>query len=136
MYLGHKQESSAAIQHYRQAPVDKAGLAQEITAITQELARARTLQGFASLLEDHENLIAQALQLTRVQKSHFADYWGTIKSLGAWGGDFVLATSDRSEKETLQYFTKRDYSPCVPYAKMILSLTEDAEEGRAAAAHV
>ena len=36
----------------------------------------------------------------------FNDYKGEIKSLGAWGGDFVLAAGPNNSKE---YFQKKGY---------------------------
>jgi hypothetical protein len=42
-----------------------------------------------------------------------------MKSLGAWGGDFILATSDRSAKETWAYFNQKGYSVCFQYDEII-----------------
>jgi hypothetical protein len=40
-----------------------------------------------------------------------------IKSLGAWGGDFVLATGD---DKTISYFKSKGYNTVIPYSKMAL----------------
>ena len=43
-----------------------------------------------------------------IQKSTFGDYnKGIIKSLGSWGGDFILVTG---EKEDLGYFRDKGYN--------------------------
>ena len=42
---------------------------------------------------------------------------GTIKSLGAWGGDFVLATGD---EEAQKYFKRKGYKTIIPFQDMIL----------------
>jgi hypothetical protein len=57
------------------------------------------------------------LQLTPVKERLFDDYFGAVKSLGAWGGDFVLATGD---KTTPAYFKKKGYSTVLTYKEMIL----------------
>jgi len=55
------------------------------------------------LIEEHETLISEALQLKKVKDTMFPDYWGSVKSLGAWGGDFVLMTNSRSDEDLKAY---------------------------------
>ena len=59
-------------------------------------------------MEEHEQVIAEELKLPKAKDSLLPDYWGAVKSLGAWGGDFVMLTNDRSEKELLSYLHSRD----------------------------
>ena len=40
-----------------------------------------------------------------------------IKSLGAWGGDFVMAISKENPSA---YFASKGYKTVIPYAEMIL----------------
>jgi hypothetical protein len=46
----------------------------------------------------------------------FKDYPNTIKSLGAWGGDFVLATGNNSD---MDYFKNKGYNTIIPFQEMI-----------------
>ena len=48
---------------------------------------------FDALVREHERVISESLKMQRVKDKFFSDYWGEVKSLGAWGGDFVLVTS-------------------------------------------
>jgi len=60
--------------------------------------------------------------LKLVYKSqHFSDYWGSVKSLGAWGGDVVLATSEASDAETRNYFTQKGFPTIFKLAELMLS---------------
>jgi hypothetical protein len=68
-------------------------------------------------LKEHEQLIGEIIQETPVQERLFADYFGQIKSLGAWGGDFVLATGN---EDTEAYFEDKGYLTVVPFNEMIL----------------
>ena len=68
-------------------------------------------------MQKHEDLIAKALGVPTVKQSLFPDYKGAIKSLGAWGGDFVLAASDQ---EGPNYFKNLGYENVIPFEKMIL----------------
>ena len=117
VYLNKKQDSRSGIAHYRKADTDKSGLVKQISSLTEEFAHCQDLDQFQALIDQHENLLENVLQIGRVQNKLFPDYNGAIKSLGAWGGDFVLAASNT---ETEEYFTSRGYTTVIPYASMVL----------------
>ncbi|WP_448520395.1 GYDIA family GHMP kinase [Rhodoflexus sp.] len=119
VYLGKKQSSAAGIEHYRSLGHNKAAFVEQLTRITEDFLKADTLEQFDALIEKHETLIAQSLHLTRIKDLFFKDFWGEIKSLGAWGGDFVLATSTRSAAETRLYFAEKGFDVMLTYAEMI-----------------
>ena len=75
---------------------------------------------FEQLIFEHENIMSNALGKPRIIDEYFSDYWGAIKSLGAWGGDFMLATSSKSMAETRDYFEKRGYSTILSFDELIL----------------
>jgi hypothetical protein len=52
-----------------------------------------------------------------VKEALFPDFKGIIKSLGAWGGDFVLVISKENPNE---YFIAKGYETIIPYDQMIL----------------
>lgn len=106
IYLGKKQNSRTAIAHYRQSVKEAPQLIDEVTQLTQACLEATDLSTFEQILSTHEHLIAKKLHLQRAKTLYFSDFWGEVKSLGAWGGDFVLATSDRSAADTQAYFQK------------------------------
>ena len=119
LYLGQKQNSREGIARYRELAAEIPALTTQISTLTWALARAGDLPTFEALLDQHERVIADALQLDRVAERYFPDYWGRIKSLGAWGGDFVLVTSNRSEAETQRYFGGKGFSVFLPYTSLI-----------------
>jgi mevalonate kinase len=119
-YLGKKQLSSQGIQHYKDKAQDKAAIAQQLTAITTAMLNSTALNAFETLLEEHELIISNALGMERVQQSMFPDYWGKVKSLGAWGGDFVLLTNNRSEKELRDYLQQKNIDVVFSFSELIL----------------
>jgi mevalonate kinase len=124
VYLGKKQDSREGIQHYRALgdSSNKAFLLQKISAITQNfVAAVDDLVLFEKAIQEHETLIANTLSLIPVKMLHFPDYWGEIKSLGAWGGDFVLATSNLSIAQTRAYFNEKGFLDVYGYDEMILN---------------
>ena len=88
-----------------------------ISGLTGKMAAAQDLASFCEALEEHEAIIGELLQIQTVRERLFPDFPGSIKSLGAWGGDFVLATGPASHQE---YFLKKGYSVVKPYRELIL----------------
>ena len=104
IYTGKKQNSREGIAHYRAVTKKNKILIDRATQLTEGFLTATTLSDFEKLILEHEKLVESATQLKRAKDAYFSDYWGEIKSLGAWGGDFILATSDRSPEVTKDYF--------------------------------
>ena len=115
VYMEQKQDSREAITRYREekaryAPEEHAEFIQSIDALTQSCLHSQELKEFETVLQRHEDLLSDFLRMKRIQELHFADYAdGIIKSLGAWGGDFVLVSSNTPEKSR-EYFIKKGYS--------------------------
>lgn len=121
VYLGKKQNSREGIARYRQRVALQPELIEQITVLTKTMLHAKDLAQFEVAIQAHETLIAEQLQLSKVKDLYFSDYWGPVKSLGAWGGDFVLVSSRKSEAETQTYFLEKGFDTFVPYRKMILN---------------
>lgn len=119
VYLGKKQSSKEGIEYYKKNVRQDNMRIQEISSISEGLANAASLANFEALLKQHEELIAQSLKLTRAKDQYFPDFWGEVKSLGAWGGDFVLVTSARGNTETMRYFKEKQYPVVISFKDLI-----------------
>jgi mevalonate kinase len=120
VYLGQKQSSAAGIKDYLKAVKNKPNLIKGITAITEEIKNEKSLSNFEILIEKHEDLIASHTGFSKIKDTKFRDYWGAVKSLGAWGGDFALVTSDRNAVETKAYFSSKGLDSVFTYKEMVL----------------
>lgn len=118
IYLNQKRSSKAAIAAYmdKQGEIDKT--ITTINAITQRIITASTPKEFAQALHEHEIALSDVLEEMTIQEALFADFDGVIKSLGAWGGDFVMAIA---KEDPTAYFKAKGYPIVVPYHEMILS---------------
>ena len=117
VYLNRKQNSREAIAHYRNQPKeDIESLIEKISGITEQVIQCESLEEFKMLLKIHETLISKAINLPRVQHDLFPDYPELIKSLGGWGGDFILATGGETEKG---YFRNKGYHTIFDYQELI-----------------
>lgn len=120
IYLGQKQDSREGIARYRERqPVDLS-LIEQVSAVTRAMASCKDLTTWDRLIREHESLVSGFLDLPRARKLHFSDFWGEVKSLGAWGGDFVMASSERSEEETRLYFNEKGFTVFLPYDRLLL----------------
>ncbi|MGJ8736263.1 GYDIA family GHMP kinase [Zobellia laminariae] len=117
IHLDKKQNSREGIAQYRKMDFDVHRLTESITRLTLEISKSEDLATFETLMDRHEILLAQILQTKTIKQQLFPDYPGIIKSLGAWGGDFVLATGN---KHTPDYFAKKGYNTIIPYLEMVL----------------
>lgn len=119
VHLNQKQNSRLGIEHYKSLQINKQEAIKKLDELTHKIIAAGTLSDFEKSINEHEKIVAHYLQLPKAKDLYFKDYWGSIKSLGAWGGDFVLATSDKDEETTKQYFQEKKFNTVVQYADMI-----------------
>ena len=117
IYLNKKQNSKTAIAAYykKQSNIDKK--IPMINAITHSVITAKTAKEFAHALQKHEVEMSNILELTTVQEALFPDFDGVIKSLGAWGGDFVISVS---KENPTNYFKLKGFEVVIPFAQMIV----------------
>jgi len=117
VHLNKKQNSKIAIKKYRKIKNDCATVVEDISNLTQQLVKSSSLSDFENILAEHEKIIGDVIQQKPVQQILFNDYFGQTKSLGAWGGDFILATGN---EYSLKYFNDKGFNTVIPYQKMIL----------------
>ena len=118
VYLNKKQSSKTAIAAYNMNK--KNNLPRTIAindVITSEVLNATTIQSFASAIQKHEAQMSNILETPTIKESLFPDFNGVIKSLGAWGGDFVMVIS---EDNPTPYFKLKGYETILRYDEMIL----------------
>ncbi len=113
VYLGKKQNSREAIENYKQFQIANFKF-QVFDEITTSMLSCKTLSNFESLIKEHEENISKLIKQPPIKQQLFSDYTGSIKSLGAWGGDFILATGSNKE-----YFQNKGYNVIFSYADLI-----------------
>jgi mevalonate kinase len=118
VYLNQKRNSKSAIAEYHSNKT--ANLLKHIEAInalTNDCIQATDFESFTRIIDQHEILLSTILKTETVKAALFPDFEGTIKSLGAWGGDFVLVVSKENPSS---YFIGKGYETVIPYGEMIL----------------
>jgi mevalonate kinase len=117
VYLNKKQSSKEAIAVYLEKQGSVGNSIEVINQITHTVANTQEINEFAKAIQEHEIEMSNLLELPTVQETLFPDFNGVVKSLGAWGGDFVMVISKENPST---YFNQMGYSIVVPYEEMIL----------------
>lgn len=107
VYLGSKQDTrqSLKINGSRLNEVSEQEI-NVISEISQRLLKARNLSEFEVYILNHEKIIGDTIGMMPVKYRMFPDFGGEIKSLGAWGGDFILVSWQGSREDLLHYFSR------------------------------
>ena len=116
VYLNKKQNSREGIARYQLNKPNKL-LIREISKISHKLINSKSLSEFESLMTLHEDYVSQIIQQKPIKELLFNDFKGCIKSLGAWGGDFILVSSLENPGV---YFENKGFNTIISFSDMIL----------------
>ena len=117
VYSNQKQNSKTAIENYRKNNCKTPAALYKIAHLTNTIATATNFKTFEKAIQEHETEMSLLLNQPTVQQQLFADFNGTIKSLGAWGGEFVMVISTENPRN---YFELKGFNTVLSYAEMIL----------------
>jgi mevalonate kinase len=118
VYLNKKQSSKTAIANYQNnKSTDIEKNITKIDKLTQEIIHAKSSNTMAVAIAKHEATMSSILETVTVKENLFSDFMGEIKSLGAWGGDFIMVVS---EVNPITYFASKGFKTIIPYKEMIL----------------
>lgn len=116
VHLNKKQNSRDGIKHYRENKENVTTTISTINKITLAMMHCKTLTDFQNLIVNHETIISEITKQIPVKALLFNDFDGAIKSLGAWGGDFVMIASKNNPTE---YFLERGFKTIISYKDMV-----------------
>ena len=117
IFLKKKQKSNLEVKRFKELKKDP-DLISRISSITKEIIHSKTIEEFEYLLDEHEAITGQYIESQSVKSKYFSDYEGSVKSLGAWGGDFVLAT-----RKNKKYFLDKGFDTILTYSEIIKEST-------------
>lgn len=97
-WLGHKQDTAASLdglgKGFRPGKADIEGF----TELSLSMLACEELNDFRELIEQHEQRLSGLLGIRPVSE-RFRDLDASVKSLGAWGGDFILLASPLGKRD-------------------------------------
>lgn len=117
VHLNKKQNSRDGIANYQKSKENNLIPIKEINELTSKFCHCKSISEFELLINKHEQVISNIIKQKPIKELLFNDYKGSIKSLGAWGGDFILATGNQKD---WNYFKDKGYNTVLSFEEMIL----------------
>ncbi|KFF27916.1 GYDIA family GHMP kinase [Chryseobacterium vrystaatense] len=115
IHLNQKQDSREGINFYKSKPKSQI-LIDEFSDITKKVLLCNELEMFSELMLIHEQKISKFLEISTVKDRFFADCPVFVKSLGAWGGDFVMSTKFHGYED---YFWGKGFNAVFQWSDII-----------------
>ena len=116
VYLNKKQNSFLEIERYNKNKASDS-IVNEISNITSEILVCNSIDGFNKLIDAHELIISKLISKQTIKDVLFKDFDGSIKSLGAWGGDMIMVTS---KIDPSKYFIEKGYSTIFKFKELLV----------------
>ena len=115
VFLNKKQSSEKEVEKFKKIRVEDDEI-RIISKITNQILNCKKIDDFNDLIEKHESIISRKIKKETVKNLLFKDFSGSIKSLGAWGGDFVLACSENNSKN---YFKRKGFETSFSFDEIL-----------------
>ena len=115
LFLGQKQNSAQEVGKFKSRKAHAKDIA-AISALSRRLLQCTSKADLINLLKQHEEITARIVGKVPVQGTRFADFQGVVKSLGAWGGDFVWIVESKPQPH---YFEDLGYDEPISFNNMI-----------------
>jgi len=115
IHLNQKQDSREAIDLYK-SKIKYQTLVDEFSNLTRNILLCDELDKFSDLMLLHEQRISDFIEKPTVKSIFFADCAKFVKSLGAWGGDFVMSAKFDGYKD---YFWGRGFTTVFDWNDLI-----------------
>lgn len=118
VYLNTKQNSRESIARF-----DGQLLTSHVRSVLNDMPSrfvdaSSDLKLWDAVVHEHEAIIARLVSLSPVKERLFNDYKGSIKSLGGWGGDYVLASGGPDQRD---YFKALGYTTILEWDAVVKS---------------
>jgi mevalonate kinase len=98
-FLGNKQDSSEEVSFFLENTKVQATQIERISNLTLDICKDLEYASLFKKVEEHEAILSEILQKPTLKAKRFPDFPGTVKSLGAWGGDFAMFVTDLPRQE-------------------------------------
>lgn len=118
VYLGNKMNSRSSLSSFNSLDRCKEEDIQAFNNITDRWLKTGFVEEIEDLIFESEDRLSFLLNSKTVKENNFSDYEYSVKSLGAWGGDMVLATC-RNRDEAKNYFKSKGHPVVYTFEEMI-----------------
>ena len=122
VYSGRKKKTATEVRAFLKEKVISSQTVSEMSALTDEFAACRDQNEFNLLIRLHEELVSKSIGRIPVKSEFFGDFKGEVKSLGAWGGDFFLVSTNKlTFSEVNRYFENKGLMTVFKWGDLLLN---------------
>ncbi len=115
VHLNTKQRSLPEVRRFKQRQQDPEKV-KAVSKMSRQFLQAPNAAELCRLIDAHEALMSDWMGIAPVKQRLFKEFKGSVKSLGAWGGDFVMALGENSR----DYFQNKGYKTIRSFEQMSL----------------
>jgi mevalonate kinase len=119
VWLGSKQPTALHLREMAGRLNPGKELIRSFSMLTRGMLGSKELDDFRNYMEEHEAKLSELTGLERVSLTRFPGLQGSVKSLGAWGGDFVMIASDQQTDALYNYLDKLGFTCRFRYKELI-----------------
>lgn len=119
IHLGKKQNSQKSVKLFMQRVTQSLPI-ESMNSLVSSFLKATSVDDLCLIIREHDEMLSPILDLERVKKVAFRDFDGEIKSLGAWGGDFVMACTPNGFEYVKSYFERKGLDAIFSYSDLLL----------------
>lgn len=116
IHLNQKQDSREGINHYKSKNKSQE-MVSGFSNLTKKILICDELENFSQLMMLHEQRISKFVEIPTVKSLYFNDCPTFVKSLGAWGGDFVMSSKFEGFQD---YFSGKGFTTIFEWGDLIL----------------
>jgi len=120
VYLGRKQKSDKSIVDFASRLDSRNVEIERISEISREFTATQDLEEFEFFIDEAEQMMSEVLGLPTIKENTFNDFPGSVKSLGAWGGDFVMMTWKEDIEKLKKYLQMKNLDVVFTYDEIVL----------------
>jgi mevalonate kinase len=131
IYTGRKQNTQESIKRNLES-VKKSSfsISSMISWLTEKITTENDVNEFMRYMAEHEKILSKTLGMPGIREKYFRDFEGEVKSLGAWGGDFIMAVYPGGEERLRNYFNIRGLNTIFRFEDIVKEgLQEFSPEG-------
>ena len=121
VYSGRKKRTATEVSTFLKEKRVSDQLIDEVSLLTDEFSGCRDQNEFNLLIRLHEEIISKVIGRISLKPEYFGDFKGEVKSLGAWGGDFFLVSTNKlTFNEVRKYFENKGLMTVFKWDDLIL----------------
>ncbi len=109
VYLGNKQDTEREVVAFRENTNHTKNDVEKVSRLSSLICHAGSYDELLCLVEEHESILSKVLKREPIAK-RFPSFPGTVKSLGAWGGDFAMFVSGNEPAEVIDILHRQGFS--------------------------